>query len=162
VFFLRYLYIVSLVIWLGGLVVAGAVVAPSIFDVLQAWNAAEGRALSGSVFGEVLRRVHLLSYTMGGVMMGALTLQRVLGPRPISYGIRAAIVGVMLSLSLASGLLVSPRVAAITRQVDGPIVALPSDDPRRAAFYRLHGLSNLLLSVTAAGGLALLWWEARE
>ena len=39
--FLRYLYVVALVLWVGGLVVAGAVVAPSVFGVLQAWNATE-------------------------------------------------------------------------------------------------------------------------
>jgi uncharacterized membrane protein len=37
--FLRYLYVVALVLWVGGLVVAGALVAPSVFGVLQAWNA---------------------------------------------------------------------------------------------------------------------------
>ena len=44
---LRYLYVVALVLWVGGLVVAGALVAPSVFGVLQAWNATEGRVLAG-------------------------------------------------------------------------------------------------------------------
>ena len=63
---LRYLYVVALVLWVGGLVVAGALVAPSVFGVLQAWNAAEGRVLAGQVFGEVLLRLTWLSYAMGG------------------------------------------------------------------------------------------------
>ena len=53
--FLRYLYILALVVWLGGIVVAGAIVAPSIFGVLQEWNPIEGRVLAGRVFGEVLQ-----------------------------------------------------------------------------------------------------------
>jgi hypothetical protein len=46
--------------------------------------------------------------------------------------------------------------------VQGPVAALPDTDPRRIEFNRLHGLSNILFSITAIGGLALCWWEARE
>ena len=63
---LRYLYVVALVLWVGGLVVAGALVAPSVFGVLQAWNESQGRVLAGQVFGEVLLRLTWLSYAMGG------------------------------------------------------------------------------------------------
>ena len=44
---LRYLYVVALVLWVGGLVSAGALVAPSVFGVLQAWNPLEGRVAAG-------------------------------------------------------------------------------------------------------------------
>jgi uncharacterized membrane protein len=159
-FLLRYLYILALVIWIGGLVVAGAIVAPSVFEALQ--RAPDGRVLAGAVFGEVLRRVHLLAYAMAAVMLVALVIQRVLGPRPINFGIRAAIVGTMLAVTIVSGYVISPRVEAIARTVDGPIASLPTGDARRTEFYRLHGWSNLLLAVTALGGLVLLWWEARE
>ena len=160
-FLLRYLYILALVIWVGGLVVAGAIVAPSVFEVLQQ-SSADGRVLAGAVFGEVLRRVHLLAYAMSAVMLIALMAQRVLGPRPINFGIRAAIVGTMLAVALVSGYVISPRVEAIARTVNGPIALLPPEDARRIDFYRMHGWSNLLLALTAVGGLALLWWEARE
>ena len=61
---LRYLYILALVVWLGGMVVAGGVVAPSIFGVLEEWNPVEGRVLAGRVFGEVLQRLYWLGYAM--------------------------------------------------------------------------------------------------
>ena len=161
-FFLRYLYVLALVIWMGGLVVAGVIVAPAVFDVLQNGTGPDGRVLAGAVVGEVLRRLHLLAYAMAAVMLITLLLQRVLGPRPISFGIRATIVGVMLGVTVVSGRVISPRVEAIARSVDGPVVSLPAGDARRAAFYRLHGWSNLLLAATALGGVVLLWWEARE
>ncbi len=159
---LRYLYVLALVIWLGGMVVAGAIVAPSIFVVLEQWNAAEGRVLGGAVFGEVLRRLHLVGYAMGAVMLVALTMKRLLGPRPVGYGIRVGIIGAMLAFSFASGGFVSPRVSAITHQLSAPITSLPDGDPRRVEFNRLHGYSNWLLGLTALGGFALLWWEAQE
>jgi hypothetical protein len=161
-FVLRYLYVVALVLWVGGLMVAGALVAPSVFGVLQAWNASEGRVLAGRVFGEVLLRLTWLSYAMGGIMFVTLTLHRLLGARPVKYGIRVGIMGVMVTLMMVTGFWLIPQVDAIQAGVNGPVAELASADPRRVEFNRLHGLSNILFSITAIGGLALCWWEARE
>ena len=159
---LRYLYVVALVLWVGGLVVAGALVAPSVFSVLQAWNESEGRVLAGQVFGEVLLRLTWLSYVMGGIMFITLTLHRLLGARPLKYGIRVGIMAMMLVMMMITGFYLIPEVDAIQAQVSGPMSELPDTDPRRVEFNRLHGLSNILFSITAIGGLALCWWEARE
>ena len=159
---LRYLYVVALVLWVGGLIVAGALVAPSVFGVLQAWNASEGRVLAGQVFGAVLLRLTWLSYAMGVIMFITLTLHRLLGARPPKYGIRVGIMGVMMAMMLAMGFYIIPQVNAIQAQVTGPVSALAESDARRVEFNRLHGLSNILFSITAIGGLALCWWESRE
>ena len=159
---LRYLYVVALVLWVGGLIVAGALVAPSVFGVLQAWNEAQGRVLAGQVFGEVLLRLTWLSYAMGAIMFITLTLHRLLGARPLKYGVRVGIMGVMLLMMLATGFYIIPRVNAIQAGISGPVSALPDTDARRVEFDRLHGLSNILFSITAIGGLALCWWESRE
>ena len=159
---LRYLYVVALVVWVGGLVVAGALVAPSVFGVLQAWNESQGRVLAGQVFGEVLLRLTWLSYAMGVVMFVTLTLHRLLGARPLKYGVRVGIMGVMLAMMLATGFWIIPQVNAIQADVKGPVSALPDTDARRVEFNRLHGLSNIFFSITVIGGLALCWWESRE
>lgn len=159
---LRYLYVVALVIWVGGLVSAGAIVAPSVFGVLQAWNPAEGRVLAGEVFGEVLLRLTWLSYAMAFIMFVTLTLHRLLGARPLKYGIRVGIMALMLLLMMAMGFYIIPGVNAIQAHVTGPVSQLAAADPLRVEFDRLHGLSNILFSITALGGLALCWWEARE
>jgi hypothetical protein len=161
-FLLRYLYVVALVLWVGGLITAGALVAPSVFGVLQAWNESEGRVLAGRVFGEVLLRLTWLSYAMGGIMFITLTLHRLLGARPLKYGIRVGIMATMLVMMMITGWYLIPEVDAIQAQVSGPVSELPDTDPRRMEFNRLHGLSNILFSITAIGGLALCWWEARE
>lgn len=159
---LRYLYVVALVLWVGGLVVAGALVAPSVFGVLQAWNQSQGRVLAGQVFGEVLLRLTWLSYAMGGIMFITLTLHRLLGARPVKYGIRVGILALMLMMMMTTGFYLIPQVDAIQAEVSGPVSELLDTDPRRLEFNRLHGLSNILFSITAIGGLALCWWEARE
>ena len=159
---LRYLYVVALVLWVGGLVSAGALVAPSVFGVLQAWNPVEGRVLAGQVFGDVLARVTWLSYVMAGVMFVTLTLHRLLGARPVKYGIRVGILLAMLVMMMALGFYIIPAVNEIQAGVSGPVSALAAEDPRRVNFDRLHGMSNILFSITAIGGLALCWWETRE
>ena len=159
---LRYLYVVALVLWVGGLIVAGALVAPSVFGVLQAWNEAQGRVLAGQVFGEVLLRLTWLSYAMGAIMFLTLTLHRLLGARPVKYGVRVGIMALMLLMMFATGFYIIPQVNAIQAGVSGPVSALAATDARRAEFDRLHGLSNILFSITAIGGLALCWWESRE
>jgi Ca2+/Na+ antiporter len=159
---LRYLYVVALVVWVGGLVTAGALVAPAVFGVLQAWNPAEGRMLAGQVFGAVLIRLTWLSYAMAFIMFMTLTLHRLLGARPIKYGIRVGIMTLMLLLMMAMGFYYLPEINAIQAQVAGPVSALAETDARRVEFDRLHGLSNILFSITALLGLALCWWETRE
>ena len=159
---LRYLYVVALVLWVGGLISAGALVAPSVFGVLQAWNQSQGRVLAGEVFGEVLLRLTWLSYAMGGIMFITLTLHRLLGARPVKYGIRVGIMALMLVMMMITGFILIPQVDAIQSGLAAPVASLADTDPRRLAFDRLHGISNILFSITAIGGLALCWWEARE
>ena len=159
---LRYLYVVALVLWVGGLVSAGALVAPSGFGVLQEWDAAEGRVLAGLVFGEVLLRLTWLSYAMAFIMFMTLTLHRLLGARPLKYGIRVGIMTLMLLMMMAMGYYILPEINAIQAQAGGPVSQLAETDLNRIAFDRLHSWSNILFSITALGGLALCWWEARE
>jgi hypothetical protein len=161
-FVLRYLYILALGVWLGGMAVAGLVAAPTIFSVLEAWNPVEGRVLAGQVFGAILAKLHLIFYGAAVVMLLTLTIRRLLGPKPVAYGIRASIIMLMFLMVLASGLGISPRVEAMQREIGGSVAALPTTDPRRASFYQLHGISNLLLSATAVGALLLVFWESRE
>ena len=161
-FLLRYLYILALVIWLGGMVVAGAIVAPSIFEILAERNVAESTVIGGAVFGEVLRRTHELGYALGAVMFVALTIRRLIGSRPVGYGIRAGIIGAMLAFSLYSGNMIDPQVAKLTKDVGGPMAALPATDARKVEFDKLHQYSTWLFGLTAFGGLALLYWEAKE
>ncbi len=161
-FLLRFLYLLALAIWLGGMVVVGLIVAPSVFGVLGAWDPAEGRVLAGQVVGEILGTLHLVFYAAGVVMFVVLTIRRLLGPRPVVYGIRAGIIAAMLGMALASGFGISPRVEAMQKEIGAPVASLPEGDPRRQSFYQLHGLSNLLLAATAVGAFILLFWESRE
>ena len=95
---LRYVGVLALTLWVGGLLVLGAIAAPAIFDVVAARQHVAGdRMLAGAIFGETLRRFHLLSYVCGFVLLGTLVVRGVLGPRPIRFAARLGVAFLMLA-----------------------------------------------------------------
>ena len=158
---LRYAALLALVLWVGGLVTLGAVVAPSTFDVLGASGAA-GRQQAGTVFGEIFRRFHLITYGCGATILISLITRAILGPRPRRFAIRLSIAAVMIAASAWLGLVVAPQIANAQREAGVPISTLPANDPRRDAVERLHWLSGRLAMVPLLGGLVLLFWELKD
>jgi len=159
---LRYAYVLALVVWVGGLIAAGAFVAPALFEVLQAEAGATGRVLAGAAFGEILRRVLLAGEVAGMVMFVAMTILRLLGPKPLSYGIRALLIGGMLAVNAYTAHSILPETDGLRRQMAGPVVQVAADDPRRVRFDHLHSLSTTLVMGIALAGIGLAAWEARE
>ena len=159
---LRYVYVLALMVWLGGMVLLGALVAPTTFEVLQASVPLTGRELAGNLFGAILSRFHYVAYGAGAVLLLTLAVMAVLGPRPASYAIRSAIILAMLGVAAYSGFVVLRRVDAIQREVGHLPSQLPAGDARRTEFDALHLLSTRLMMLNMAGALVLLYWEARE
>jgi uncharacterized membrane protein len=161
---LRYAYVLALVVWLGGMVVLGAIVAPSVFQVLQARSPEVGRILAGAVFGTALDRFHYVAYACGGVILTTLIVMAVLGPRPAAFAVRTAVVSTMLGIALYSGLVVLRSVNHLQREIGENVspASLPADDTRRVRFDQLHLLSTRLMMINMLGALVLLYWEARE
>ncbi len=159
---LRYVSLLALVVWVGGLLALGAVAAPAIFDVLGARLPADGRLLAGAVFGETLRRFHFVGFGCAGVLLASLTLRAVLGPRPRRYAIRAGLGLVMLLAVVYAALVIEPRIRRMPQEIGMAPSRLAAGDPRRIEFGRLHATSTALESVPLAGGLLLLFWELRD
>jgi len=159
---LRYVYVLALVVWLGGMVVLGAIVAPAAFDVLQAADPAAGRALAGEAFGVIIARFHYVAYGAGCLLLVTLVAMAVLGPRPPGFAARSSLIALMLGVALYSGLIVLSNIDTIQREVGTLPSRLPASDARRIRFDELHQLSTRLMMFNMAGALVLLYWEARE
>jgi len=159
---LRYVALLALVVWVGGLIALGSVAAPAIFDVLGAQAIADGRLLAGAAFGEILRRFTLVSYGAGILLLGTLIVRAILGPRPRRFAWRAAVATLMLATTAYAGIVVAGRIRVIQRAIHVAPSNLPVDDPRRVEFGRLHGISTSLQLVPLLGGLALIYWELKE
>ncbi len=159
---LRYAYVLALVVWVGALVAAGAFVAPALFGVLEAEAGATGRMLAGAAFGEVLRRVLLAGDLAGVVMLVTMTILRLFGPKPVSYGIRAVLLGMMLLANAYTAHVVLPEAEGLRQEINGPMASVAATDPRRMRFDGLHQLSTMIVTAMALAGIAVAAWEARE
>ena len=158
---LRYLYVVALIVWVGGLVAAGALVAPALFTVLPAEAGPEGRALAGAAFSAVLQRVLTVGEVAGVIMLVVMTILRLLGPKPLSYGIRAVLLVAMMGATAYTAHVVLPQAEALRREM-----TLPSERRRRRSAPRplrrppspVHDPGDR----HALAGLVVAAWEARE
>lgn len=159
---LRFLALLALVVWIGGLTVLGGIAAPVAFDVTAALHLDQSRAVAGALFGEMLRRFTLVSYGAGVILLLTLFVRRILGPRPHRWGIRTAIASLMLLASAYAGLVIASRIHTLQREIGVAPSSLPEGDPRRVEFGRLHGVSTALQLVPLLGGLALIFWEIKE
>jgi hypothetical protein len=144
------------------MLVLGAIVAPTVFGVLQSTGGADGRAMAGAVFGAALERFHYVAYGAGALLLVMLGAMRLMGPRPRAFGVRAIIVAAMLAVALYSGFVVLREIDDVQRQAGTLASQLPAGDARRIRFDELHALSTRLMMINIAAALVLLYWEARE
>jgi hypothetical protein len=158
----RYVALLTLVVWLGGMILLGALVAPSTFGVMQAADPAAGRVLAGALFGEILRGFHLIAFGCGALMIVALLVAKFVGPPPRAVFVRIGLVVIMLALEGYSAGPVTREISGVQAQVSGPINRLPETDARRLRFDRLHQTSTALMAVNMALGLLLLFWYVRD
>ncbi len=159
---LRYAGLLALTVWVGGLLVLGTIGAPAIFDVLAARHVVDDRVLGGAIFGEILRRFHLLSYGCGIVLLGTLLARGVLGPRPRKFAIRLSTAFVMLAATVYSGVIVTGQIRGAQAAIGAAPSSLPESDPRRVSFGRLHATATGLQLVPILGGLILLFRELKD
>jgi uncharacterized membrane protein len=160
--FLRFVSLLVLAIWIGGLVVLGGIAAPAIFATFEALDPASGRETAGLAFGAVFQRFQYLAWALGAVLLGVTGTRAALGPRPKRFAWRMWTITAMLAASVASGLYLAPRIDTIRDSVQGPVAQLEDTDARKVEFGRLHGASNGLMLVSLLGGLWLMWIELRD
>ncbi len=158
----RYVVLTALVVWLGGMVVLGGIVAPSAFRVLQAADPHNGGALAGLLFGDVLRQFHVVAYLCGATVVVGLFVMKFVGPPPAAFVLRLSLIMVMLGSAAYNGMPLSHEIAHLQATVAGPVSALADTDPRRIRFEALHQRSTVLMAVNLGLGLLSLFWYARE
>ncbi len=161
---LRFATVLAIAVWIGGLLALGAVAAPAIFDVVALRQVPDDRLLAGAIFGEVLRRFHLVSYGCGALILMSFVTRAVLGPRPRRFSLRLTVATLMLAASLYSGMVLSGRIARVQHEigVSTSPSSLPATDPRRLEFGRLHGQSTLIQLVPLIGGVVLMLFELKD
>jgi len=152
---IRFLLIFSLGTWVGAGLFTTLVVARAAFGQLPTPD------LAGAVVGYTLTRLHVAGIVAGLVFLGA----TVAGGGAAELGKPAGLlVTLMIVLTAASQFGVTPRMTALREQMTrehGSIAATPREDPARASFGKLHGVSASLELATLVSGLAAMVLTAR-
>jgi len=136
---LRFIYLLSIALWLGGMAFFSFIAAPSIFKALP-------REEAGKVVSDIFPK-----YYWQGMICGAIALVTsvALGMRDrwnMLLIVRTIIIGVMVIGILYAVVILQPKVQAVKAQITS-FESLTPTDPLRLEFGRLHGRS---FSVNAA------------
>jgi uncharacterized membrane protein len=155
--FLRFLMLLSLVVWLGGLIFFAFVLAPTVFSP----GLLPTRHLAGSIVGRSLDLLHYIAIASGIVFLIASMLYSRMATgnaRPLAA--RHLLIVVMLLLTVISQFAISPKMHALRAEV-GVIDNLPPDNPQRIEFDRLHGWSEKFEEAVLLLGLAAIYTTAQ-
>ena len=152
--FLRFLMLLSLVAWIGGLIFFAFVVAPTAFQVLPNTH------LAGNVVGRALGKLHWIAIISGAVyLLSSLLYSRLLDGTAHVFGMRHVLICLMLALTLVSQFWIIPRMDRLRAQV-GDFATVTLDNPARVQFDALHVWSTRVESGVLLLGLVAVYLTA--
>jgi len=154
----RFLMLLSLVVWVGGLIFFAFVMAPTVFHpgVLPA------RQYAGNVVSRSLAIMHWMGLICGIVfattsMIDARVVDGVF--QPLAF--RNLLIYAMIVLTLIAMFGIASRMLTLRNDMVF-IDNIPHDDPRRVEFNRLHVWSTRVEGTVMLLGLVLVWVTVRR
>jgi uncharacterized membrane protein len=143
--FLRFLMLLSLVVWIGGLIFFAFVLAPTAFHVLPSTH------LAGNVVGRALSKLHWIAIFSGVTfLISSLLYSRFVDGTVQAFALRHVLICLMLALTLVSQFWIIPRMDTLRAQV-GDFSTVSQENPARVQFDTLH-----VWSTRVEGGVLLL------
>ena len=151
--FLRYLMLLSLIVWLGGLTFF-PVVAQAAFSTLPS------RHLAGTVVGRSLGTLHWMGIISGLIFLASSILYSRLTKGTVHlFAARHVLICLMLGLTLIPQFGIIPRMDTLRASI-GEIDSVPRDNPARMQFDALHGWSTRVEGGVLLLGLVVVYLAA--
>jgi len=152
--FLRFLMLLSLVVWIGGLIFFAFVIAPTAFQVLPNTH------LAGNLVGRSLSKLHWIAIISAIVFLISSLLYSYLAKGGAQFfAMRHILICLMLALTLFSQFWIIPRMDTLRAQV-GDFASVPLTDPARVQFDALHVWSTRVESAVLLFGLVAVYLTA--
>ncbi len=130
--FLRFLMLLSLILWIGGLIFFAFVLAPTAFQMLPSTH------LAGNVVGRALSGLHWIAIVSAIVyLISSLAYSQALNGRLEIFAARNVLIVVMLGLTVFSQFWIMPHMDTLRAAV-GDFATVPLNDPARVQFDALH------------------------
>jgi len=153
---LRYLYLLSLVVWVGAIVFFSFIAAPSIFQAVPVDAA-------GKVVSRIFPRYYLLGFGAGILaLVTFLGLASMAGEWGALKVFNALLLAGMLGTGLYAGTLVQSQVNEARRQIEQFPDRTQVRPELKAEFDRLHRLSVILNAVVLLLGLVVVFITATQ
>jgi uncharacterized membrane protein len=154
--FLRFLMLLSLVLWIGGLIFFAFVLAPTAFSVLPTTH------LAGNVVGRALGKLHWIAIVSGIVfLISSLLYSRLTDGTAHVFAARHVLLCLMLALTLVSQFGIIPRMDTLRASL-GEVSAAPIDSPERIQFDALHAWSTRVEGAVLLLGLVVVYLTAHS
>src|SRR5215470_9370921 len=153
---LRFLMLLSLVVWIGGLIFFAFVLAPTAFSVLPSTH------LAGNVVGRALGKLHWIAIFSGIIFLASsMMYSQIIDGTPRAFAMRHILVGLMLILTLLSQFWIIPRMDTLRAQVSD-FSTVPADNPVRMHFDALHVWSTRIEGTVLLLGLVAIFLTAQQ
>jgi uncharacterized membrane protein len=154
----RFLMLLSLVVWVGGLIFFAFVLAPTVFHP----GILPSRQLAGNVVNRSLGIMHWMGLACGVVFaVTSMVDARIVDGTTQPFAVRNLLIYAMIALTLVGMFGIASRMAVLRNEM-GFIDALPHDDARRVEFNRLHVWSTRVEGAVMLLGIALIYCTARR
>jgi len=151
---LRFLMLLSLVVWIGGTIFF-AIMAPTAFHMLPS------RLLAGTLVGDLLSKLHWMAIISGIVFLITSLLYSYLTQGTAHpFALRHVLICLMLALTLVSQFWITPRMIALRAQVSSFDTTATLNDPARVQFDALHIWSTRVEVTVLVLGLFALFLTA--
>jgi uncharacterized membrane protein len=152
--FLRFMMVLSLVVWIGGLIFFAFVLAPTAFSVLPNTH------LAGNVVGRALGKLHWIAIISGVVfLITSLFYSYITQGTALVFVMRHVLIVLMLALTLFSQFWIIPHMDTLRASV-GDFAAVPLTDPARIQFDALHVWSTRVEGAVLLLGLIVAYLTA--
>jgi len=152
--FLRFLMLLSLVVWIGGIIFF-AMMAPAAFHVIPT------RLLAGTLVGNLLAKLHWIAIGSGIVfLVSSIIYSQMADGTAHVFALRHVLVCLMLALTLVSQFGITPRMATLRTQVSSFDTPATLSEPARVEFDALHQWSTRVEVTVLLLGIVVIWLTA--
>jgi uncharacterized membrane protein len=153
--FLRFLMLLALVVWIGGIFFFAFVEAPALFTVLPTTR------LAGDVVSASLTKLHWIGLVSGIVFLGcSLFYNHFKQARPRPFAASHICIVLMLVLTAVSQFRITPKMRALRAEMQA-VDKLPGNNSR-LEFDRLHAWSTRLEGGVLLLGIGVVALTARK
>jgi uncharacterized membrane protein len=155
--FLRFLMLLSLIVWIGGLIFFAFVLAPTAFSIPEVLP---NTHLAGNVVGRAVGKLHWVGLFSGVVFLASSLLHsRLTNGTTHVFAARHVLLCLMLALTLISQFGIIPRMDVLRASL-GDVRAAPLDNPERMQFDALHIWSTRVEGAVLLLGLVVVYLTA--